>query len=582
MKRMMMILTLCATMISVAYGEPFTNVSAAGFSDGMYSYVAWGDVDANGYDDLFLGGTGVTGSKLFLSLNGEWTDASVSYGVDEIQYVRSARFVDYDGDGLLDLFCLTGSQEGAELYHQLSNQRYQRASLNFEEASDASVRGATFCDTDGDGGLELLLSNRSADDDAMVVLTHTSPEYVEVRGAEGPFAETDVARISAIDFNQDGELDYFLSKSNGEAALWVSRENRYYNLADESDLPEKIGTSGITWADFDRDGNLDFFACGSSASNGIYYQSVPESQEEAPTFVSRNDMCPTFANLEGVRSAHAVDINSDGWTDLFLARHKNVGNEIVLNLGGQAWRMIDAHDLRFPELGCMSAAWCDYDRDGDLDVAMAQGSAGVKLFRNNTEPLTEYIGLKLCGSAQCATPVLDCLVEVNFPASGKQWAATSMYSTTADGATKYLYNPSSEHSETFELRVLWPNGAVSTYTQDQIVLWAINELHMPVLPNIDNDITVAALALPVEPELGNYPNPFNPTTTVNFTLSEAAFVSLTVYNLLGQRVATLANEGFEAGTHSLVFDASSLTSGMYLVRLEAPGQSVVHRMLLSK
>ncbi|MBK6765485.1 MAG: T9SS type A sorting domain-containing protein [bacterium] len=582
MKRMMMILTLCAATISVAYGEPFSNVTPAGFSAGMYSVVAWGDVDANGYDDLFLGGTAQTGSKLFMSLNGDWTDASDQYGIDAIEHVRSARFVDYDRDGLLDLFCLTGNTDGAELYRQNENQRYQRASLHLEQSADASVRSMVFCDTDGDGAPEILLSNRSSVDDAMVVLTQNSPEYVEVRGADDPFTETNVSRISPVDFDQDGDLDYFLTKSDGEAALWVNHEDRYYDLGEETDLPHKIGDDGVTWADFDRNGYLDFFACGSSASDGIYYQSAPDEQGEMPSFTLRNDLCPAFLNLENVRNAHAVDINGDGWTDLFLARHKGAGNEVILNLGGNGWRQLLDHGLRFVELGCMSAAWCDYDHDGDFDVAMAQGGAGATLFRNNMEPRNEYIGLKLCGSDDCATPVLDCLVEINFPEIGKQWAATSMYSTTADGATKYLYNASNEHSESFEVRVLWPNGAVSTYTENQIVLWAINELHMPLLPTPDADGFIMALALPVEPELGNYPNPFNPTTTVSFTLSEPAFVSLSVYNLLGQQVATLANEGFEAGSHSLVFDASSLTSGMYLVRLEAPGQSVVHRMLLSK
>jgi hypothetical protein len=156
-----------------------------------------------------------------------------------------------------------------------------------------------------------------------------------------------------------------------------------------------------------------------------------------------------------------------------------------------------------------------------------------------------------------------------------------MYATTADASTKFLYNISDEHSERFEVCIAWPNGARSVYTQDQIVLWATTELHMPTVPTPSDD-NFAAITRPIEPELGNYPNPFNPTTNVNFVLPEAANVSLTVFNLLGQQVATLANGNFEAGSHSLVFDASSLTSGLYLVRLEAPGQSVVHRMLLSK
>jgi hypothetical protein len=66
----------------------------------------------------------------------------------------------------------------------------------------------------------------------------------------------------------------------------------------------------------------------------------------------------------------------------------------------------------------------------------------------------------------------------------------------------------------------------------------------------------------------NYPNPFNPTTTIRFTISEDAFATLKIYNILGQEVATLANhEQFLAGENEVTFDASSLASGVYYYRL---------------
>jgi len=68
----------------------------------------------------------------------------------------------------------------------------------------------------------------------------------------------------------------------------------------------------------------------------------------------------------------------------------------------------------------------------------------------------------------------------------------------------------------------------------------------------------------------NYPNPFNPSTSISFTLPQTEDVTLSVYNLLGQKVATLlSSQQMNVGTHSVQFDASSLASGMYLYRLEA-------------
>lgn len=80
----------------------------------------------------------------------------------------------------------------------------------------------------------------------------------------------------------------------------------------------------------------------------------------------------------------------------------------------------------------------------------------------------------------------------------------------------------------------------------------------------------------------NFPNPFNPTTTIGFDLVESGLVTLKVYNPLGQLVATLVNGNMNAGRHLVKFDANTLPSGMYLYRLESGDFSATHKMLLLK
>jgi hypothetical protein len=67
----------------------------------------------------------------------------------------------------------------------------------------------------------------------------------------------------------------------------------------------------------------------------------------------------------------------------------------------------------------------------------------------------------------------------------------------------------------------------------------------------------------------NYPNPFNPVTTIEFDLPKSSEVTLKVFNILGEEVATLLSASLLAGTHSLEWDASNLASGVYLYRLQA-------------
>ncbi|CAN5417837.1 hypothetical protein BH23BAC3_BH23BAC3_17560 [soil metagenome] len=89
--------------------------------------------------------------------------------------------------------------------------------------------------------------------------------------------------------------------------------------------------------------------------------------------------------------------------------------------------------------------------------------------------------------------------------------------------------------------------------------------------------------LPAEHTLHqNYPNPFNPVTTVNFELSQPKRVQLDVYDMLGRRVASIADGFKEAGTHSVSFDASVLSSGVYIYRLKTDSAELHRRMTLIK
>ena len=80
----------------------------------------------------------------------------------------------------------------------------------------------------------------------------------------------------------------------------------------------------------------------------------------------------------------------------------------------------------------------------------------------------------------------------------------------------------------------------------------------------------------------NYPNPFNPTTEITFVLPKAGNVTLTVFNMLGQKVATLINGSQASGVHSVTFNATNLSSGTYFYRLESGSTTLVKKMMLLK
>lgn len=90
----------------------------------------------------------------------------------------------------------------------------------------------------------------------------------------------------------------------------------------------------------------------------------------------------------------------------------------------------------------------------------------------------------------------------------------------------------------------------------------------------------ASQARPVSIHMAqNYPNPFNPVTTIDYRLSTDGTVDLSVYNLQGQKVATLVNQYQQSGSHSAQFDATSLSSGVYVVQFKA-GEIVSRKKMI--
>ncbi|MTI87364.1 MAG: T9SS type A sorting domain-containing protein [Balneolaceae bacterium] len=80
----------------------------------------------------------------------------------------------------------------------------------------------------------------------------------------------------------------------------------------------------------------------------------------------------------------------------------------------------------------------------------------------------------------------------------------------------------------------------------------------------------------------NYPNPFNPTTTISYSLAQAEKVEIDVFNIQGQKISTLYNGLQQAGEHKITFDASALSSGVYLYRLRSGSQVITKQMVLIK
>ncbi len=172
----------------------------------------------------------------------------------------------------------------------------------------------------------------------------------------------------------------------------------------------------------------------------------------------------------------------------------------------------------------------------------------------------------------------------------KQIAFNQIYRTTQSGYQERVYAPDGKK---FDLP--WPLPEVLTYTNTTLQTyaqggfpvgdlnwwpgekakweaWRLTGVEKEDKETIPSDYTLSQ----------NYPNPFNPTTEINFSIPVSGNTTLAIYNVLGQKIATLVNSELSAGSYKYQFDASNLSSGIYFYKLQSNNYTAIKKMMLIK
>jgi len=198
-------------------------------------------------------------------------------------------------------------------------------------------------------------------------------------------------------------------------------------------------------------------------------------------------------------------------------------------------------------------------------------------FHGLSDWLVDYEG---CGDSILVVPPVDTVMAIWRRINGCSLIADTIYSdggilgkkwTSASGKSDIvLYTIQDQEHE-------WPRTSTLGISATGVI-WDFLKLHSRSgVTNIEKDDVHSN---PMNFVLyQNYPNPFNPSTSIEFALPQSAFVTLKIYNLLGEAVAALIAEQRETGIHKLNWDASGLASGVYLYRLEA-GEFVQTKKLI--
>lgn len=172
---------------------------------------------------------------------------------------------------------------------------------------------------------------------------------------------------------------------------------------------------------------------------------------------------------------------------------------------------------------------------------------------------------------------ISVLVSVDNTAIGVGAVLLSEASSYTEFAVPITYSdPATPNKCIISFQILNPVGGTNVTLGSEMY---IDDLQLSTDVVSVNDVELQPASFELKQ---NFPNPFNPTTTINYSLPNSSFVKLVVYNSIGQEIATLVNETIAAGNHSVEFDASNLSSGIYFYKLQAGSFVDTKKMILLK
>jgi len=355
-----------------AAAHPFKDVQPDLYSGHAALSSAFADVDDDGDLDLavsFVGGA----LRQYLNDRGSFSEASAGHGLPSAgPSVRGLSWGDFDGDGDPDLY-VGISRDAGQLARNLvfRNDGQGRFSEVAEPSGlvliDADSRQASWIDYDGDGDLDLFSAQRSARNR---LFRNDGARFADVSEDVGLDDPRRTVGACWFDMDEDGDLDVFLANQEADKdALYRNDGGRFVDVApqlgmDQRDRTLAEGGVGCTVGDYDNDGHLDLFVA--TYGNTLLYRNLGDGkfrEVAAETGLQRN------GHFVG---ASWGDADNDGWVDLFVTGYDDERSraQLFMNRGGRFEAVLGADDpLTAADHGVQ---WADIDRDGDLDLSLTE------------------------------------------------------------------------------------------------------------------------------------------------------------------------------------------------------------------
>jgi hypothetical protein len=431
--------------------------------------------------------------------------------------------------------------------------------------------GLSSGDLDGDGDLDIAISQY----DLGEIDWYENNGSYEFTFHQLFVADDDVYQIEIVDLDGDGDLDIVYSKTpSGEVCVLFNDG--------EMNFTDQLISNDFRWmfviVDLNQDGLLDVIGnCDSWLISTSWAEQLPD--HTFTTHLIDDDAGHGYG-------IDAVDLDDDGDIDIVQGVINNYDNLYwYLNDGEESFtRLVIDEDIDDPlDLVCT-----DLDDDGDPDIlVMASNSPALYWYENTGDgeftrhtinSMIEWMwfvgaaDIDDNGTVDVVTGNRNGYVFTWFSNDGEQVFSDLNIDESIEYPQDFIFLDIDEDGD-LDIAMVSGRSSFGEYNHGQLTLYR-NE-YAPESAGEPRNGEIATCRL-----LPNYPNPFNPSTTIQFELDSPGEIELNVYNLQGQRVALLAKGTYNPGTYQVQFNGSDLSSGIYLYRMTTGKEVLTRKMIL--